>query len=223
MVGYGAFAMEYAASARLDDADRTLLLSTAMASLAAAARSGGRKSPIALDGRLSPTLSSVRGTFVTLTEGGRLRGCIGSPAPRLPLIEDAAANAVQAGFGDPRFAPLAEAELEGLELHVSILSHPRPIPARSEGELVEALEPDRDGLILGKGRQRALFLPSVWRQLPDGREFVRHLLRKAGLDPTIFPMGLEAQRFRVESFGAPFRRVGAAEIAPVRLEESGAS
>ena len=96
-------------------------------------------------------------------------------------------NAVQAGFGDPRFAPLGEDELDGLELDVSILSHPRPIPARSEAELVEALEPDRDGLILGVGRRRALFLPSVWRQVADGREFVRHLLRKAGLDPMTFP------------------------------------
>src|SRR5208282_5241180 len=124
--------MEYAASARLDEADRALLLSSAMAALAAAARNGGRAPSIAVDGRLSPTLTSMRGTFVTLTEAGRLRGCIGSPAPRVALIEDAATNAVQAGFGDPRFAPLSEADLQGLDLHVSILSHPRPVPADSE-------------------------------------------------------------------------------------------
>ncbi|RBP17558.1 hypothetical protein DFR50_10249 [Roseiarcus fermentans] len=222
VVGYGAFAMEYAASARLQDADRALLLSTAMAALAWAARTGGRKPAIRRDGRLSPALASLRGTFVTLTDGARLRGCIGSPAPRVSLIEDVAMNAVQAGFGDPRFAPLTETELEGLELDVSILSHPRPIPAASEDALVAALEPDRDGLILGKGRQRALFLPSVWRQVADGRAFVRHLMRKAGLDPTMVATGLEAQRFRVESFGAPFRRPAAAELAPVRIEEAGA-
>ncbi len=222
VVGYGAFSFEYAASARLDAADRALLLSTAMASLAAAARQGGRAPSVAIEGRLSPTLSACRGTFVTLTEGGRLRGCIGSPAPRMALIEDVAMNAVQAGFGDPRFTPLSEDELDKLELDVSILSHPRPIPARSEAELVAALEPDRDGLILGAGRRRALFLPSVWRQVADGREFVRHLLRKAGLDAMIFPMGLEAHRFRVEAFGAPFQRASAAEIAPVRIEEAGA-
>jgi len=223
VVGYGAFALEYAASARLPEADRALLLSTAMAALAAAAKNGGRAPSIATDrARLSPTLSAMRGTFVTLTDEDRLRGCIGSPSPRMALIEDAAKNAVQAGFGDPRFPPLREAELDRLELHVSILSHPRPIAARSEAELIEALEPDRDGLILGKGRQRALFLPSVWRHTADGREFVRHLLRKAGLDPMVFPVGLEAQRFRVESFGAPFRRVSAAEIAPMRVEEAAA-
>ena len=107
---------------------------------------------LALEGRLSPALTSTRASFVTLTQGGKLRGCIGSPAPRRPLIEDAMTNAVQAGFSDPRFPPLSEAELDGLSLNVSILSHPRPVPARSEAELAAALEPDRDGLILGVGR-----------------------------------------------------------------------
>ena len=216
VVGYGAFALEYAASARLSEADRALLLSTAMAGLANAAGRGGRPPALALDGRLSPALTAMRATFVTLTRGGTLRGCIGSPAPRRPLIEDAMTNAVQAGFSDPRFSALSEAELEGLRLDVSILSHPRPIPAGSEAELVAALDPDRDGLILGAGRRRALFLPSVWEDVPDGRDFVRHLMAKAGLEG--WPEGIEATRFRVESFGAPWRPVEPADIAPVRIE-----
>ncbi len=218
VVGYGAFAIEYAASARLAEADRALLLWTAMAGVAAAARRGGRAPSLALEGRLSPALTSARATFVTLTQGEKLRGCIGSPAPRRSLIEDAVANAVEAGFSDPRFPPLTESELAGLGLDVSILSHPRPIPAVSVAELAAALEPDRDGLILGLGRRRALFLPSVWRQLPDGREFVRHLLLKAGLDG--WPEGLEAARFRVESFGAPWLRIEPGDIAPARIDEA---
>ena len=125
---------------------------------------------------------------------------------------------MQAGFADPRFPPLKESELAGLRLDISILSHPRPIPAGSESALVGALEPDRDGLILGVGRRRALFLPSVWRQLPDGRAFVRHLIAKAGLETTGWPEGLEAMRFRVESFGAPWRSVDVAEIATAKNE-----
>jgi AmmeMemoRadiSam system protein B/AmmeMemoRadiSam system protein A len=218
VVGYGAFALEYAASARLAEADRALLLSTAMAGLSAAARRGGQAPLLALEGRLSPSLTSMRASFVTLTQGGKLRGCIGSPAPRRSLIEDAMANAVQAGFSDPRFPPLTEAELDALSLDLSILSHARPVPARSEAELAAALEPDRDGLILGAGSRRALFLPSVWRHLPDGREFVRQLILKAGLDG--WPDGIEASRFRVESFGAPWHRVEPADIAPARIGEA---
>jgi AmmeMemoRadiSam system protein A len=166
----------------------------------------------------SPGLSPWRATFVTLTENDRLRGCIGSLEPRRPLIEDALANTAQAAFSDPRFAPLEESELGGLRLDISILSHPRPIPAGSESELAGALEPDRDGLILSAGERRALFLPSVWRHLPDAHAFVQHLMAKGGFDSNHWPEGLEARRFRVESFGAPWRRIDSKAIASATID-----
>ena len=217
VVGYGAFALEYAASARLAEADRERLLSACMTALGVAARTSGKAPAPTLDG-LSPALSAWRATFVTLTENERLRGCIGSLSPNRPLIEDALANTAQAGFADPRFPPLKESELTGLRLDVSILSHPRPIPAESESELAGALEPDRDGLILSAGRRCALFLPSVWRHLPDTRAFVRHLMAKAGFEPNRWPERLQARRFRVESFGAPWRRGDSKDSGPAAIE-----
>jgi MEMO1 family protein len=203
VVGYGAFALEYASSARLAEADRERLLSACMIALGAGARNGGKAHTPKL-ASLTAALSAWRATFVTLTENERLRGCIGSVAPRRSLIDDAIANTAQAAFSDPRFPPLKEAELTELRLDVSILSHPRPIPAGSELEVTDALEPDRDGLVLSAGGRRALFLPSVWRHIPDPRAFVRHLMAKAGFESNRWPEGLEAKRFRVESFGAPW-------------------
>jgi MEMO1 family protein len=217
VVGYGAFGLEYAASARLAETDRALLLSACMAALAAAAENGGNPPTLSLDGG-PPALKPWRATFVTLTEGGRLRGCIGSLAPRRPLAQDAVANTVKAGFADPRFQPLNEAELVGLRLDVSVLSHPRQIPAGSESELANALEPDRDGLALGAGKLGALFLPSVWRQVADARAFVRSLIAKAGFETGRWPGGLKAERFRAESFGARWRSVDAKEIASATIE-----
>jgi AmmeMemoRadiSam system protein B/AmmeMemoRadiSam system protein A len=217
VVGYGAFALEYAASARLAEADRERLLSACMAALRVATQTGGKAPALSLDDA-SPGLSPWRATFVTLTENERLRGCIGSLEPRRPLIEDALANTAQAAFSDPRFAPLEESELGGLRLDISILSHPRPIPAGSESELAGALEPDRDGLILSAGERRALFLPSVWRHLPDAHAFVQHLMAKGGFDSNHWPEGLEARRFRVESFGAPWRRIDSKAIASATID-----
>ena len=211
VVGYGAFALEYAASARLADADRERLLSACMAALSLATQTGGKPPAPSLNPG-SPALSPWRATFVTLTENDRLRGCIGSLKPHRPLIDDALANTTQAAFADPRFAPLKPSELAALRLDVSILSHPRPIPAGSESELVSALEPDRDGLIVTAGKRRALFLPSVWRHIFDAREFVRQLMAKAGLESNCWPEGLEARRFRVESFGAPWRRIDSNDV-----------
>jgi AmmeMemoRadiSam system protein A len=210
VVGYGAFALEYAASARLAETDRECLLSACMIALRDAAQTAGEGPPTLA--AVSPALSPWRATFVTLTENERLRGCIGSLEPCQPLIEDALANTAQAAFADPRFPPLKESELTGLRLDVSILSHPRPIPAGSESDLAAALEPDRDGLILSVGKRRALFLPSVWRHLPDARAFVRNLMAKAGFESNRWPEGLQARRFRVESFGAPWRRVDAKDV-----------
>ena len=165
----------------------------------------------ALGDEASPALSPWRATFVTLTENGRLRGCIGTLSPHRPLIEDALANTAKAGFADPRFPPLNASDLDGLRIDVSILSHPRPIMAASESELAAALEPDRDGLILTAGKRRALFLPSVWRHIPDARAFVSALKTKAGLDANRWPERLDARRFRVESFGAPWRRIDSSD------------
>ena len=217
VVGYGAFALEYAASARLADADREHLLSACMTSLQAATQRAGEPPAPTITG-LSPALSAWRATFVTLTENERLRGCIGSLEPRRPLIDDAVANTTQAAFSDPRFPPLKESELGGLRLDVSILSHPRPIPAGNESEVADALEPDRDGLILSAGKRCALFLPSVWRHLPEARAFVRHLISKGGFAPNRWPEGLEARRFRVESFGAPWRQTDSKELASAAID-----
>ena len=215
VVGYGAFALEYAASARLAEADRNRLLSACMSALERAARNGG-KAPAPSLAAESPGLSPWRATFVTLTENERLRGCIGSLKPHRPLIDDALANAAQAAFADPRFSPLKESELIGLHLDVSILSHPRPLPAGSESELAAALEPDRDGLILTAGKRRALFLPSVWRHVLDARAFVRALKAKAGFEANRWPEGVQASRFRVESFGALWRGIDSTDSVQMR-------
>ena len=67
VVGYGAFGLEYAASAQLAEADREHLLSACMAALGAAAENGGKPPAPSLDGG-PPALAPWRATFVTLTE-----------------------------------------------------------------------------------------------------------------------------------------------------------
>ncbi|PLS29875.1 AmmeMemoRadiSam system protein B [Bifidobacterium parmae] len=156
-----------------------------------------------------PWLDEPGASFVTLTEGGELRGCIGTLEAHQPLGRDVAEHAVDAASRDPRFLPVAAEEYPLLDVEVSILSQPEPIlvvtpewrrgddgrmtavpsehPVRSRNELERALRPGRDGLILAErdGRRRATFLPQVWEQLPNPHEFVAHLLAKAGLDAAL--------------------------------------
>ena len=102
-----------------------------------------------------------------------------------------------------RGASLPAEELDRLDFHISILSTPRRIACASEAELVRSLRPDVDGLIIRDGAHQAIFLPSVWAQLPDAAAFVRHLKVKAGLPADHWSPKFEAFRYTTESFGDP--------------------
>jgi len=135
------------------------------------------------------------GTFVTLTVRGELNGCIGSIESDEPLGVSVARHAWSAAFADPRLPPLGWSDYEHLDIEVSILSSLTTIPVDSRAELVNALRPGTDGLLIGAGARRAVFLPAVWDQLPSPADFVEHLFRKAGLSPTLWPGDLRASRF----------------------------
>jgi AmmeMemoRadiSam system protein A len=139
--------------------------------------------------------------FITLQRDGMLRGCIGSLEPHRILIEDVAHNAYAAAFDDPRFPPLTEAELQQLELHVSVLSSATPIHFISEQDLIVQLKPGEDGLILEENGRRATFLPSVWDNLPNAGLFLRQLKLKAGLPGNYWSNTLHVSRYHTESFG----------------------
>jgi AMMECR1 domain-containing protein len=60
-----------------------------------------------------------------------------------------------------------------------------------------------DGLIIEDAGRRSLFLPSVWEELPDRRQFLMALKLKAGLPAGHFSAAFRAQRFRsIEVKGA---------------------
>jgi AmmeMemoRadiSam system protein A len=149
-----------------------------------------------------PVLLEPRATFTTLTQAGELRGCCGTLEPVRPLAQDVWHNAWVSAFADPRFLPVSASELDALEIAISVLTPLEPIPAANEVELLCSLEPHVDGLVLSCGSQRATFLPSVWESLPDPREFLAHLKRKAGWKAGALPPGTNAYRYRTETFAA---------------------
>lgn len=142
-----------------------------------------------------PDLQAPGACFVTLNREGQLRGCIGSPQAHQPLALDVVQNAFSAAFRDPRFPALTEPELDGLKLSISVLSAQAPIEFADEAGLLAALRPHLDGLVIADGPRRALFLPSVWEQLPDPRRFLGHLKLKAGMAADHFSPTFKAWRF----------------------------
>ena len=149
-----------------------------------------------------PELKEERATFVTLTIGGALRGCIGMLEACRPLVEDVAENARAAAFSDPRFAPLSKDEFEKTEIHISVLSPPEEMVFSSEADLIAQIRPGVDGLILQEGGRRGTFLPSVWEELPEVELFLMHLKMKAGLPNTYWSDTLRVSRYTAEYFPA---------------------
>ncbi len=151
---------------------------------------------------LDPALQAPRASFVTLKEQGRLRGCIGSLVAYRPLALDVNDNAFNAAFRDPRFPPLSADELPLIDIHISVLSPPEPMHFVDEADLLAQIRPGVDGLILEDRGQRGTFLPSVWEELPDPVEFLRHLKLKAGLPPDWWSDTLKVERYTTEEFSA---------------------
>ena len=201
VVGYGAWMAHEADAARLSPAHREAALRIAAEALLGRVRRG--RAPTVSHADLSTPLHSMAATFVTLAREGQLRGCIGSLTAHRSLAEDVAANAIKAGFEDPRFPPLTAEDLRGAEIELAILSRPAPIAFRDEAELVAQLRPGRDGLILREGARHATFLPKVWDALPEPADFLAALKDKAGLPRDHWSGEVKAWRYATESFRGP--------------------
>ncbi|MEO4045663.1 AmmeMemoRadiSam system protein B [Pseudomonas sp. CAU 1711] len=138
--------------------------------------------------------------FVTLTRGGRLRGCIGSLEAHRSLREDVRDNAVGAACRDPRFAPLQAEELAATRIEVSLLGPQEALPCADEAEALALLRPGHDGLVLEFAGQRVTFLPQVWAHLPQPAEFLAELRHKAGLAADFWHPELRLSRYAVRKW-----------------------
>ena len=119
-------------------------------------------------------------TFVSLhwAANGQLQGCIGTLEPDRPLVEDVASNAIAAGTRDPRMKPCVLADIDTLDVELSILSPLEPIVGEAE------IRVGTDGIVLYAGGRRATFLPVMWERLRDVPTFMAELKHKAGLPRT---------------------------------------
>jgi AmmeMemoRadiSam system protein A len=125
----------------------------------------------------SVALNEERGAFVTLTEGGNLRGCIGYTSAIKPLYLTVRDTATHAALHDPRFRPVPVEELSHLEYEVSVLSPLRRVTN------VDQIKVGEHGLLMKNGDSEGLLLPQVpVEQGWDRQTFLQQTCRKAGMD-----------------------------------------
>ena len=182
----------------LSGAERATLLRLARRTLEEEFASGRRPDPAAFT--ITPPLREKRGVFVTLHQGGRLRGCIGYIVGRKPLAEAVIDNALNAGFRDPRFPPITAKDLPTLHIEISVMT-----PLRRISDPLTGIEVGRHGIVLEKHGRRGVFLPQVpMEQGWDLEEYLHGICRKAGLrDPEAWREGATIQTFEAQVFGEP--------------------
>ena len=182
----------------LDAETRRRLLGVARLALAVVT---GRATLEALQSELAREDEGDRpaGVFVTLTETGRLRGCMGSVDPRLHLAEGVAVAALDAAIDDPRFLPVRSDELPAIHVDVSVLGPPEPIDGPAD------FTPGLDGVIVDGCGRRAFLLPEVATEFSwEATEMFDAVCCKAGLPAGAWrEPGTRLSAFRTARFGGP--------------------
>lgn len=171
-----------------------ILLSIARAAIA---RELGREHIAAEDAQW---LREHGACFVTLRQDGRLRGCIGTLKAHRALLDDVKSNACSAAFRDPRFAPLAQTELDSTRVEISLLSPLEALDCADETHALAQLRPGVDGVVFEYGYHQSTFLPQVWQDLPDAAEFLATLKQKAGLPPDFWDAEVKLARYTVSKW-----------------------
>lgn len=140
-------------------------------------------------------LHASQGAFVTLKRNGELRGCIGHMATDLPLCHVVGRMALQAAFNDRRFSPLKAAELEEIDIEISVLTPLRPVSGPAD------IVVGRDGVMIRKSGRSAIFLPQVASEQGWNREeMLTHLCQKAGLSETAWKEDANFDTFQAQVF-----------------------
>ncbi|MFA5392268.1 MAG: AmmeMemoRadiSam system protein A [Candidatus Paceibacterota bacterium] len=143
-----------------------------------------------------------KATFVTLEKDNELRGCMGELEPQKPLYESIINNSLASAFLDPRFPPVKTDELKDIIIEISILSSLNKIPLfKNSEELLNYCSQKKPGLLIKKNGFQATFLPQVWEELPEAKNFMTQLCLKAGMNSNEWQnLEMEIYEYQVEKF-----------------------
>lgn len=179
----------------LNEEERKILLDLARFSI-----KGDLSKLKSIESVISENLKKPKGVFVTLTENGELRGCIGNIVPVEPLYKAVINCAKDAAYNDWRFPPVREYEIDLLKIEISVLSDLKLLEYSTVDDLLEKLN-ESLGVVIEKGVNKATFLPQVWEDLPRKEDFLSQLCIKAGLSPDEWRNGkLKVSVYTVEKF-----------------------
>jgi AmmeMemoRadiSam system protein A len=143
-----------------------------------------------------PALLEPAGAFVTLTQGGGVRACVGRLAAKTPLWATVRDMAIAAAVEDPRSEPLTEEDLPQIEIEISVLSPLRRVPGPDQIDVA------KHGVLIELAGRSGVFLPQVARKSGWSRDVLLNELceKKAGLPREAWRHGGRLYVFTVQEF-----------------------
>ncbi|NQU27345.1 MAG: AmmeMemoRadiSam system protein A [Candidatus Marinimicrobia bacterium] len=145
-----------------------------------------------------PTVSALKrkqSAFVTIRHNGTLRGCVGRLENDKRLYQLIPELAIRSAYDDWRFHSINRAELDGMEIEISLLSHFRTI------NTIDDILIGKHGILLEKDNKNSVFLPKVAvEQNWDVGTTLNNLAIKAGLDQQDWKIDSIIQIFTAQIF-----------------------
>ena len=159
----------------LNNDDKKFLLILARETISEYVRNG--REPKVDESKLSATLKTNCGAFVTLNKNNSLRGCIGRFNANQPLWKVVQSMAIAAATQDYRFDKVKPNEISQLKIEISVLTPLKRIQSIDEFTM------GKHGIYIKKGNSSGTFLPQVANQTKWSKEeFLGHCYEdKAGL------------------------------------------
>ena len=140
-------------------------------------------------------LERKQSAFVTIRHNGTLRGCVGRLENDKRLYQLIPELAIRSAYEDWRFHSINRAELDGIEIEISLLSHSRTI------NTIDDIIIGKHGIIFEKDHKKSVFLPKVAvEQNWNVSTTLNNLAIKAGLDQHDWKIDSIIQIFTAQVF-----------------------
>ena len=133
-------------------------------------------------------------SYVYIFKDDKQIGFSGNILPNMSVAQSIASNAYNAARNLTPRAPAEE--INRISLKIYLLSNFEAIKYKGEHDLLQKIQKEKDGLVIQDGNRQGVFLPFMWQQAADERDFLRKLKVSAGLNPNYWNSRIKVYRFR---------------------------
>lgn len=133
-------------------------------------------------------------SYVYIFKNEKQIGFSGNILPNMSVAQSIANNTYNAAHN--LISMLSAEEIKQSSLKIYLLSSFEAVKYKGEHDLLQRIQKGKDGLIIQDGNRQGVFLPFMWQQAADEKDFLKKLKISAGLNPNYWNSRIKVYRFR---------------------------